>query len=305
MAIRNRRGDIKDLVRSSLLPGEYAIATDGTIIICYGGGKTKDLASLEDLQKISLEETAYRDEIQRIIDNINIEIAGISSALIEYKQEVSGIVNGIHQSITENANELGQFRDEVTDTVQTIHTNIQQIKTDIDQNITTQINQVKEDIKEVETNVRENISVELESVKTDIDEIKNGAAKYPIATEAEARAGIDDNKLMTPLKVAQAIEELASGGGGGGGGSTIPIMSSTFTGGSFAVGEEIEIRYRWSSPNEGYGILHLMVDNVEVQTAEVQQGINRAVVTDLLKGSHTILMYVTDRGALTTDKLSF
>lgn len=305
MAIRNRRGDIKDLVRSSLLPGEYAIATDGTITICYGGGKTKDLASLEDLQKISLEETAYREEIQRIIDNINIEIAGNSSALIEYKQEVSGIVNGIHQCITENANELGQFRDEVTDTVQTIHTNIQQIKTDIDQNITTQINQVKKDIKEVETNVRENISVELESVKTDIDEIKNGSAKYPIATEAEARAGIDDNKLMTPLKVAQAIEELASSGGGGGGGSTIPIMSSTFTGGSFALGEEIEIRYRWSSPNEGYGILHLMVDNIEVQTAEVQQGLNRAVVTDLLKGSHTILMYVTDRGGLTTDKLSF
>lgn len=305
MAIQNRRGQKSDLIKGSLLPGEYAICTDGTIVICYGGGLTKDLASLEDLQKIFLEETAYREETQRIIDNINIEIAGNSSDLIEYKQEVSGIVNGIHQSITENANELGQFRDEVSDTVQTIHTNIQQIKTDIDQNITTQINQVKKNIKEVETNVRENISVELESVKTDIDEIKNGVAKYPIATEAEARAGIDDNKLMTPLKVAQAIEELASGGGGGGGGSTIPIMSSTFTGGSFALGEEIEIRYRWSSPNEGYGILHLMVDNIEVQTAEVQQGLNRAVVTDLLKGSHTILMYVTDRGGLTTDKLSF
>ncbi|WP_394918176.1 hypothetical protein, partial [uncultured Robinsoniella sp.] len=289
MAIRNRRGDINDLVRSSLLPGEYAIATNGTVTICYGGGKTKDLASLEDLQKISLEETTYREEIRKIIDDINAEIAIQDSAL--------------NQRISENTNAINLHKADMADAIAGINTNIEQIKTDIDQNITTQINQVKEDIKEVETNIRENISVELEAVKTDIDEIKNGAAKYPIATEAEARAGIDDNKLMTPLKVAQAIEELSSGGGGGG--STIPIMSSTFTGGSFAVGEEIEIRYRWSSPNEGYGILHLMVDNVEVQTAEVQQGLNRAVVTDLLKGSHTILMYVTDRGALTTDKLSF
>ena len=138
-----------------------------------------------------------------------------------------------------------------------------------------------------------------------ITEMVKDVVKYPIATEQEARAGIDDNKLMTPLKVAQAIEEMASGGGGGGGGSTIPIMSSTFTGGSFAAGTEIEIRYRWSSPNEGYGTLHVLLNNVEIITEEVQQGLNRAVIPGQTKGNYTVLMYVTDRGGLTTDKLTF
>lgn len=138
-----------------------------------------------------------------------------------------------------------------------------------------------------------------------ISEMVKDLVKYPIATEQEARAGIDDNKLMTPLKVAQAIEELASGGGGGGGGSTIPIMSSTFAGGSFAAGTEIEIRYRWSSPNEGYGTLHVLLNNVEIITEEVQQGLNRVVVPGQVKGNYTVLMYVTDRGGLTTDKLTF
>mgnify|MGYP005860114069 CR=1 FL=1 len=137
-----------------------------------------------------------------------------------------------------------------------------------------------------------------------ISEMVKDVIKYPIATEQEARAGIDDNKLMTPLKVAQAIEELASGGGGGGG-STIPIMSSTFAGGSFAAGTEIEIRYRWSSPNEGYGTLHVLLNNVEIITEEVQQGLNRAVIPGQVKGNYTLLMYVEDRGGLTTDKLTF
>jgi hypothetical protein len=35
-----------------------------------------------------------------------------------------------------------------------------------------------------------------------------------LATQAEAEAGIDNSKLMTPLRVAQAIDVLASGGGG-------------------------------------------------------------------------------------------
>ena len=98
---------------------------------------------------------------------------------------------------------------------------------------------------------------------------------------------------------------MAVGGGGGGGGSTIPIMSSTFAGGSFATGEEIEIRYRWSSPNEGYGNLHVLLNNVEIITQEVQQGLNRLALPGQVKGNYTVLMYVTDRGGLTTDKLTF
>jgi hypothetical protein len=37
-----------------------------------------------------------------------------------------------------------------------------------------------------------------------------------LATQAEAEAGLDNTKWMSPLRVAQAIEELGGGGGGGG-----------------------------------------------------------------------------------------
>jgi hypothetical protein len=43
---------------------------------------------------------------------------------------------------------------------------------------------------------------------------------YTIASQAEAEAGTENTKLVTPLRVAQAITALAPGGGGGGGGLT-------------------------------------------------------------------------------------
>ncbi|WP_243259645.1 BspA family leucine-rich repeat surface protein [Eubacterium sp. 1001713B170207_170306_E7] len=147
------------------------------------------------------------------------------------------------------------------------------------------------------------LSTRLEKIES--GERMKGAGKFPVASEEQARAGIDNNVIMTPLRTAEAIESLATGGGGGGGGSTIPIMTSTFQGGSFSTNEEIEIRYRWSSPNIGYGMLHVLINNVEIQTEEVQQGLNRLVVPGQPKGNYTLLMYVTDRGGLTTDKLTF
>jgi hypothetical protein len=38
-------------------------------------------------------------------------------------------------------------------------------------------------------------------------------AIYPIATQAEAEAGLVNNRLMTPLRTAQAITALGGGGG--------------------------------------------------------------------------------------------
>lgn len=141
--------------------------------------------------------------------------------------------------------------------------------------------------------------------KIESGERMKGAGKFPIATKEQARGGIDNNVLMTPLRTAEAIEALGGGGGGGGGGSTIPIMTSTFESGSFSVNQEIEVRYRWSSPNIGYGYLHVFLNNVEIHTEEVQQGLNRLVVPGQIKGNYTLLIYVTDRGGLTTDKLSY
>lgn len=141
--------------------------------------------------------------------------------------------------------------------------------------------------------------------KIESGERMKGAGKFPVASEEQARAGIDNNVIMTPLRTAEAIESLAVGGGGGGGGSTIPIMTSTFQSGSFSTGEEIEIRYRWSSPNIGYGNLHVLLNSVEIITQEVQQGLNSVTIPGQPKGNYTLLMYVTDRGGLTTDKLNF
>ena len=47
-----------------------------------------------------------------------------------------------------------------------------------------------------------------------------------LATQAEAEAGSDNTKWMSPLRVAQAIEELG-GGGGGGGPHTHPLSDLT------------------------------------------------------------------------------
>lgn len=49
MAIQMRRGAITNLDRSQLSPGEWGICTDGTIVICYAAGKTKDLIALSDI----------------------------------------------------------------------------------------------------------------------------------------------------------------------------------------------------------------------------------------------------------------
>jgi hypothetical protein len=53
-----------------------------------------------------------------------------------------------------------------------------------------------------------------------------------LATQAEAEAGSDNTKWMSPLRVAQAIEELGGGGGGGGGVSSwndLTDKPTTFT----------------------------------------------------------------------------
>lgn len=190
-------------------------------------------------------------------------------------------------------------------TIGDLEKTFEKFKNVVNENINENVSNINTAIQQLETDINTNVTKKILNVESEIEELKNGAGRFPIASEAQARTGIDDNVLMTPLKTAQAIEELAVGGGGGGGGSTIPIMSSTFAGGSFATGEEIEIRYRWSSPNEGYGNLHVLLNNVEIITQEVQQGLNRLALPGQAKGNYTVLMYVTDRGGLTTDKLTF
>lgn len=145
----------------------------------------------------------------------------------------------------------------------------------------------------------------INEVKALKDEMKNTMPYYPIATEEQARAGVDDTVMMTPLKVAMACEEFGGSGGGGGGNVNIATLSSSFTGGSYAYGSPVDIRYRFVSPASGDGTLHVMVDSVETVTESVAQGVNRITLNDLSKGNHTITMYVVDSAGTFTDTLSF
>lgn len=79
MAIQNRRGNIADLDRSRLLPGEYAVSTDGTVTICYAAGQTKDLASMNDIEELKsmIEDVEYGgmlEEFAALLDDINGEV---------------------------------------------------------------------------------------------------------------------------------------------------------------------------------------------------------------------------------------
>ena len=51
--------------------------------------------------------------------------------------------------------------------------------------------------------------------KAKLDGVDSGAKTYSIASKAEAEAGLDNVKLMTPLRTKEAIAALATGGGSG------------------------------------------------------------------------------------------
>lgn len=51
--------------------------------------------------------------------------------------------------------------------------------------------------------------------KDKLDAIEDGAKTFALASQAEAEAGLDNVKLMTPLRVAEAISALSVGGGSG------------------------------------------------------------------------------------------
>ena len=190
------------------------------------------------------------------------------------------------------------------------------LETEVDSSLITQnkdLNDLIDQIKimidlegeKVISNLPKDYQELINEVKALKDEMKNTMPYYPIATEEQARAGVDDTVMMTPLKVTMACEEFGGSGGGGGGNVNIATLSSSFTGGSYAYGSPVDIRYRFVSPASGDGTLHVMVDSVETVTESVAQGVNRITLNNLNKGNHTITMYVVDSAGTFTDTLSF
>ena len=82
--IQHRRGAAKDFDASKMLPGEFAVTTDGSrkVLAAFGPGDVKELASTEDVDKAITEGVAAIEEKERqALNNIG---TGVDSSL---KQE--------------------------------------------------------------------------------------------------------------------------------------------------------------------------------------------------------------------------
>ena len=141
-----------------------------------------------------------------------------------------------------------------------------------------------------------------ESLETKMNK-DDSAKNYPIASELEAREGVSNDVLMTPLRTLQLLEE--NGMNSGGGGITIPVLSSEYNQTSVDTGTSISIPITFYSPNLGKGTLHLLVDGVEVSNTQIAQGSSYAEFGVLEKGNHRLSIFVVDRGGIYTDTLSF
>lgn len=143
-----------------------------------------------------------------------------------------------------------------------------------------------------------------ESLETKMNNKDDSANNYPIASELEAREGVSNDVLMTPLRTLQLLEENGMNSGGGGG-ITIPVLSSDYAKTSVDTGTSISIPFTFYSPNLGKGTLHCLVDGVEVSSTQVAQGSSYAEFGVLEKGNHRLSIFVVDRGGIYTDTLSF
>ena len=64
MAITVRKGSENQFDVDKMLPGEFAVATDtGKVFVCTSAGKTKELASVEELKNISV----YPHELEKLL----------------------------------------------------------------------------------------------------------------------------------------------------------------------------------------------------------------------------------------------
>lgn len=83
--------------------------------------------------------------------------------------------------------------------------------------------------------------------------------------------------------------------GGGGGGSAMPVvelLSDSYY--AIATDGEIDIYYKFSSPNKGFGTVYVSIDMETVLEDSISQGRNSYKVKNLEKGEHRLDIYVTD-----------
>lgn len=107
------------------------------------------------------------------------------------------------------------------------------------------------------------------------------------------------------VEINEKIEYLMEHGGGGGGSKTPGELSSNFTDTICNYGEDITVDYYYSQSNYGTSILHIELNNKEVETKEINAGNGTYTFTGLKKGKNTLKLYVVDGAGLYTNQLTF
>jgi hypothetical protein len=134
------------------------------------------------------------------------------------------------------------------------------------------------------------------SSSVDWDDIENKPAELAIdkANQAEAEAGLDDTKWMSPLMTAYAIAALGGGGGGGGEANTAANLGVT-TYGWFDSKVGVQLRFKSATPS-GLVVLTASATEIDIgvpaaSQAEAEAGTDNAKALTSLRVKQAITSY--------------
>lgn len=306
MAIRNRRGLKEQLIKSKLLPGEIAIATDtGNAWYCHDAGQVILIATSADIETLRQESNNYQEAQQLIIDRIQATVSKNTSdivadekAILKNQSDIAGLQAGLqatNQDVVRMKNEvlaqidkdLDTIESKVTANTQDIGKNTQSIKT----------------LEANASNMSGDIADATNSIRT-LDESQK-AIQLMLSSKIDG-AYLEDGYLYLTSGnevIEGPLGPFSGGGGGGGGTGNNAVLTVSNTSGwlskSIATGAECIISLTWTSLEDdlptGNGTLKLTVNGLVKTTQDVAQG---AVTVDISKylatGANMVKVNVTD-----------
>lgn len=171
MSIQDRRGEYKDFKPDKMLPGEWAVITDGdpntsdgkSTYVAFGAGDVRRMASVDDVTKETNKCNDHIDEIKKEMDSENKANKEEISSLEKYISDVEDEVDGIktptklsdleddlkfQQGIKKNTDDIKSNSEAIKSNADDIVKNAQDIKTvsDKEENNTEEIGKLKETI---------------------------------------------------------------------------------------------------------------------------------------------------------------
>lgn len=119
------------------------------------------------------------------------------------------------------------------------------------------------------------------------------------STQASEKVTLTNGYVAYSIAVFSGI-----GSGGSGGGGTVGSLTCNFDQTTINSGETVTIEYYWTSPNAGQGKFYVEDNNVKIIDGEsVKQGTNSFKYSPS-DGTHTLKLYVIDRGNLYTNDVT-